>query len=93
MFPNLARINRKRSYIEGKILQIKEVRNRVAHHEPVWKYNDSLIGAYTCCHELIQAMSQEALEMLRQIDRFWAVHQVASLNTKQKLLLPEAELV
>jgi hypothetical protein len=33
IFPNLPRIHRKRSYIEHKLLQIKEIRNRIAHHK------------------------------------------------------------
>jgi hypothetical protein len=70
VFPNLARINRKRSYIEARLLKIKEVRNRIAHHEPVWNNRVSIHMAYTMCHELIQAMSIDALAFLKSIDRF-----------------------
>jgi hypothetical protein len=77
VFPNLARINRTRSYIEGKIIKIKEVRNRIAHHEPVWNSEVSIINAHTICYELIQAMSNEALDTLRSIDRFPDISQVS----------------
>jgi abortive infection bacteriophage resistance protein len=83
IFPNLPRVNRKRAYIENKILTIKEIRNRIAHHEPVWNRKISIIEAHTICHELIHAMSNDAVEMLKSIDRFSSVYQ--KLVTKPKV--------
>jgi len=75
IFPNLPRANRKRSYLEAKILKIKNIRNRIAHHEPVWNRKTSILDAHAMCHELIAAMSKEAIEMLRAIDRFPKIYQ------------------
>lgn len=75
IFPNLLRVNRKRSYLESRILVIKEIRNRIAHHEPLWNNKISIFEAHTICHEIINAMSIEALEMLKAIDRFPYVYQ------------------
>ncbi len=75
IFPNLPRINRKRSYIEGKILKIKEVRNRIAHHEPVWNRKISILNAHSMCYELIEAMSSDAIKMLKMIDKFPYVYE------------------
>lgn len=75
IFPNLPRANRKRPYIETRILTIKEIRNRIAHHEPVWNRKVSIVTAHTMCYELIQAMSKDAVEMLKTIDRFSTVYQ------------------
>lgn len=75
MFPNLPRANRKRIYAEVRLLIIKEVRNRIAHHEPIWNHKYSIIAAHTMCHELIQAMSKDAIEMLKDIDRLPSVYQ------------------
>jgi hypothetical protein len=61
IFPNLPRANRKRMYVETRMLAIKEVRNRIAHHEPIWNSKYSVITAHTMCHELIQAMSKDAI--------------------------------
>lgn len=66
VFPNIARINRKRSYIEPKLLIIKGIRNRIAHHEPVWNTKATIIDAHEVCHELIQAMSLEAYNLLKK---------------------------
>lgn len=70
IFPNLLRINRKRSYIESKILKIKTIRNRIAHHEPVWNNKILIWDAYSMCYELIEAMSYDAIKMLKPVDRF-----------------------
>ena len=81
IFPNLPRANRKRTYIEARILAIKEIRNRIAHHEPVWNRKVSIIIAHTMCYELIQGMSKDAVEMLKTIDRFSAVYQKQTTNS------------
>lgn len=75
VFPNLSRINRKRSYIEHRILQIKDIRNRIAHHEPIWNKRSLLTSVHAHCLELIEAISQDAPRMLQQIDRFPKVNQ------------------
>jgi hypothetical protein len=70
IFTHLPRIHRKRSYIETKILKIKNIRNRIAHHEPVWNRQISILSAHRMCYELIEAMSCDAINMLKMIDRF-----------------------
>jgi abortive infection bacteriophage resistance protein len=82
IFPNLQRINRKRSYIEHKVLEIKYVRNRIAHHEPIWNDKVPIIYAHRICHELIEAMANAASEMLKKIDRFPVIY----LNVKNTIL-------
>lgn len=79
IFPNLPRMNRKRSFVEEKILKIKEIRNRIAHHEPVWNHKVSIFNAHSMCHELIEAMSYDAIKMLKMIDRFPKVYE--SINS------------
>lgn len=73
VFPHLLRSNRTRSYVEQKILKIKDIRNRIAHHEDVLMHKISIIDVHSMCYELISAMSLEALEMLKTIDRFPSV--------------------
>lgn len=80
IFPNLPRINRKRAYVEAKIFKIKEIRNCIAHHEPVWNLKVSILNAHTMCHELILAMSKDAYIMLKAIDRFPAVSHKLLIN-------------
>lgn len=66
----MPRVNRKRSYIELRILKIKDIRNRIAHHEPIWNRKSLLISVHTYCLELLEAISHDATRMLQQIDRF-----------------------
>jgi hypothetical protein len=72
-FPHLPRANRNRVYIEARLFKIKEIRNRIAHHEPIWNQESAVLNAHMACHELIQAMSEDAASMLKTIDRFPAV--------------------
>lgn len=76
VFPNLCRANRKRSFIECKILDIKNIRNRIAHHEPIFNYKIPIFQIYELCHQLIEAMSYDAIDMLKKIDRFPAVYKL-----------------
>ena len=75
IFPNLARIERKRSTLEEKIFKIKDLRNRIAHYESILNLNPILKNYYTSCRGLIEAISNEAPKMLKDIDRFPKVYQ------------------
>lgn len=70
VFPNIEKSKRTRKYIEPQIIEIKKVRNRIAHHEPIWKNAKSISEVHTMCCRLIRAMSKEAFEMLESIDVF-----------------------
>jgi hypothetical protein len=72
IFPHISRVQRTRSALESRIFIIKEVRNRIAHHEPVWIKNrrNLVIEGHRVCCELIRAMSEEAANMLTMIDNF-----------------------
>jgi hypothetical protein len=74
VFPNLSRIHRKRSYVEDRIIKIKMLRNRIAHHEPVWNLKTSILDINSMCYELIEAISYDAINMLKMIDRFPKVY-------------------
>jgi len=70
VFPYLPQSQRVRSYIQPKLGIIKEMRNRIAHHEPVWNTTPSLYDVHQTCIELVAAMSPEAAQRLAEIDRF-----------------------
>jgi hypothetical protein len=72
VFPNLERYKRKRKLIESKMLQIKEIRNRIAHYEPVWNQNN-VVPCYKACRNLIYCMSTEGSRCLTKIDHFLEV--------------------
>jgi hypothetical protein len=75
IFPNLERKNRNRIFIESKILKVKSMRNRIAHHEPIWNGKISISDIHHTCFELIEAMSSEAAFLLKKIDRFQSVYE------------------
>lgn len=75
VFPYLSPDLRKRSLLEAKIFAIKELRNRIAHHEPIWNQKNSLQDLHRLCYEIIESVSQEALALLVTIDRFPDVYQ------------------
>ncbi len=70
LFPYFSKQNRTRSYIEKNILKIKTIRNRIAHHEPIWKHRASVDEAHKICCEFIQGISPDALVLLSKIDHF-----------------------
>jgi hypothetical protein len=39
VFPNLSQQDRNSSLIHTKLLELKTLRNRISHHEPVWKFS------------------------------------------------------
>ena len=86
IFPNLRRENQTRRYVESKILRIKKIRNRIAHHERIWGGKEDtyqVYAAYEDCVELIQAMSNGSLHLLKMADRFSEVY--AKINTFKNL--------
>jgi hypothetical protein len=82
VFPNIPRVNRKRAYIEPKLFKIKEMRNRIAHYEPLLNRKISILEVYNLCHEIIMGMSYEAIEMLKKVDRFITVYDKAEEQLK-----------
>ena len=69
VFPHLLPERRLRGYVQPKLGAIKDMRNRIAHHEPVWNTKPSLIEVHQTCLDLVAAMSSEAALRLRDIDR------------------------
>jgi Abi-like protein len=70
IFPNLQRSLRTRKYIAPKLHSIRFLRNRIAHHEPIFHLQPDAQVAHQACLELIHAMSLAAAQRLTQIDRF-----------------------
>lgn len=88
IFPNLKREHQNRKYIEHRILKIKRIRNRIAHHERIWDDNAEntcqLLAAYKDCVGLIYAMSKECVYLLNQVDRFPNVYDIITKENMNK---------
>lgn len=74
VFPHMQRTLRTRKYISPKIHQIRTLRNRIAHHEPIWHMAD-VQSTYQTISELVLAMSTAAAQELVKIDRFPSIYQ------------------
>ena len=85
IFPYLKLENQTRKYIEHRLLRIKMIRNRIAHHERIWGDSGDcyqLYAAYKDCVELICAMSESSMYLLKQVDRLPEVYRKVSKKTQ-----------
>jgi hypothetical protein len=65
---------RTRELVFARLRTIKALRNRIAHHEPIWKMMPTADEAHQTCLEIISSMSGDAAEELAKIDRFSSVY-------------------
>lgn len=70
VFPNLSAANRKSKFLHPKLKELKYLRNRMSHHEPVWKHHTVTDGASAI--QYLNNMVDEALKIIQgiSIDRF-----------------------
>jgi hypothetical protein len=69
VFPGIPRRIRTRHTISVRLTNVRRLRNRVFHHEPIW-YWDSLRGDHSEIEETIGWLSPLAHELVLSIDRF-----------------------
>lgn len=72
-FPNLPRRLRTRKTLASRFNGIRELRNRVFHHEPIWHYGN-LPKRYEDIVDALGWMSSEATAALGTLSRFPDVH-------------------
>jgi hypothetical protein len=65
-----------RELIFARLRTIKALRNRIAHHEPIWKMTPTVDEAHRTCLEIISGMSIIAADELANIDRFASIYSV-----------------
>lgn len=73
VFPHAPRKERTRSNLSRKLNRIRQIRNRIFHHEPVWSWWD-LARKHADIVEAIGWISPELQELLKGIDRFPEIH-------------------
>lgn len=69
IFPNLPAAQWQWQNIKAKVFEVKDLRNRIAHHEPIWNSNPPVDVVHQTCIGLVRAMSIPAADALAQIDR------------------------
>ncbi|RLA76179.1 MAG: hypothetical protein DRG78_19470, partial [Epsilonproteobacteria bacterium] len=72
VFPNIEKYKRNRSYISGRIHKFRILRNRIAHHKPIYywnnipQYHDEII-------EFIGWINKDMKEFTLQYDNFYEI--------------------
>lgn len=74
VFPNMPLAERTRELIYTRLHKVKALRNRIAHHEPIWKQTPPADVVHQDCIDLIRAISVAAADELARIDRFNAAY-------------------
>lgn len=74
VFPNMAPALRTRELVFARLRTIKALRNRIAHHEPIWKMTPTVDEVHRTCLEIVRGMSASAADELAKIDRFSSVY-------------------
>jgi hypothetical protein len=72
-FPLMPRSQRTRHVLHGRLDGLRNLRNRVFHHEPVWHWKD-LPEKHQQLREATGWTSQELAELVAAVDRFPEVH-------------------
>ena len=85
VFPNIPRELRTRNSIFRKLEQIRRLRNRVFHHEPIWHWHD-LEQRHREMLEVISWINREMLSVVEAIDRFTEVYQQGPDQYRKDLL-------
>jgi hypothetical protein len=80
-FPNIPRHLRQRSTIADRLNEVRKLRNRVFHHEPIWYLND-LRDKHGRILELTGWINPAMVEFAEAIDRFPSLYD-AGMSTFQ----------
>lgn len=73
VFPHALPSDRIRGRIHGQIRQVRDVRNRIFHYEPIWN-DPTLNDAYTNARKIVGWISPPVLQWLFSIDEFPQVY-------------------
>ena len=72
-FPNWKGPPRRRAELHGRMLRVRDLRNRIFHHEPIWRWPD-LPKLYDEFQETLTLFSPAAAQVFTVADRFPLVH-------------------
>ena len=73
VFPHVPSETRTRGHIAGRVQRIRNLRNRVFHHEPIWHWND-LESHHSNILEVIGWLNPDMLTLVKLVDRFSEVY-------------------
>lgn len=79
VFPHVPARLRNRDDISARFEKIRSLRNRVSHHEPIWKL--SLLDEHRDLRDALSWLAPNLEELSRSYDRFSLVHSKAFLDS------------
>ena len=85
-FPHMPKRIRKRQTLSKRFHKIRNLRNRIFHHEPIWYWQD-LKQQHQQIIEAIGWIEPAAKEIITLIDRFPEIHQTGTENISKALVL------
>ena len=74
IFPHAKRKERSISIIEIKLNAVRILRNRVSHHEPIWKRHADLFNTWNDIYCLVGWINPDVVTWMRQIDKFKKIY-------------------
>jgi hypothetical protein len=75
IFPHVARKkDRNVTEIQSKLKNIQKLRNRVFHHEPIWKKHEELIYIVDDIYRLVGWINPNVVAWMKQIDKFKKIY-------------------
>ena len=83
-FPALSRSKRKRKTLSSRMNGIRNLRNRVFHHEPVWHWSD-LVNHHDKILEGIHWINPPLKEYVEHLDRFRDIYRKGPVSYHDSL--------
>lgn len=84
VFPGMPRTIRTRKILSTRFNNLRQLRNRVFHHEPIWHYHN-LSQGHSELLEAIYWLNPELREAIQLIDRFPDIYRSGLISTHQLL--------
>lgn len=69
VFPSMPRTERTRKTLSKRLNKIRQLRNRIFHHEPIWHWRD-LRGQHAESLETIYWINPAMMKFIKELDRF-----------------------
>jgi len=75
IFPHVARKkDRNIADIQAKLKKIQSLRNRVFHHEPIWKKHENLIYIVDDIYRLVGWINPDVVAWMKEVDKFKKIY-------------------
>lgn len=74
VFPHATKAQRQQHLLRQKPVRIRDFRNRVSHHEPIWSWPATVDGQHREIMEVVGWISPATVALIGLIDQFPALH-------------------